>query len=154
MKRYRVRRIVSDGVRRRGTTAEHQQTHRQEPKVPRHCTWQPVFLGFHVVDDVPSKVASRDFGGAIHQAVKKARKDGMDVSHIHLRHIWPLPRNLGELLKTYDKVIVAEMNMGQLNTLLRSQYLLDTHLLSKVSGQPFKISEITNTIVENLGDAK
>ncbi|MCK5423794.1 MAG: 2-oxoacid:acceptor oxidoreductase subunit alpha [Emcibacter sp.] len=92
--------------------------------------------------------------GAIHQAVKKARKDGMDVSHIHLRHIWPLPRNLGELLKTYDKVIVAEMNMGQLNTLLRSQYLLDTHLLSKVSGQPFKISEITNTIVENLGDAK
>lgn len=92
--------------------------------------------------------------GAIHQAVKRTRKDGMDVSHIHLRHIWPLPRNLGELLKSFDKVIVAEMNMGQLNTLLRSQYLLDAHLLSKVSGQPFKISEITDAIVENLGDAK
>ena len=92
--------------------------------------------------------------GAIHQAVKRARKDGMDVSHIHLRHIWPLPRNLGELLKSYDKVIVAEMNVGQLNTLLRSQYLLDTELLSKVSGQPFKISEITAAIVKNLGEAK
>ena len=92
--------------------------------------------------------------GAIHQAVKRARKDGLDVSHIHLRHIWPLPRNLGELLKSYDKVIVAEMNVGQLNTLLRSQYLLDTDLLSKVSGQPFKISEITDAIVKNLGDAK
>jgi len=91
--------------------------------------------------------------GAIHQAVKRARKDGLDVSHIHLRHIWPLPRNLEGLLKSYDKVIVAEMNAGQLNTLLRSQYLLDTHLLSKVSGQPFKISEITEAIAENLGES-
>ncbi|MBL4801713.1 MAG: 2-oxoacid:acceptor oxidoreductase subunit alpha [Emcibacter sp.] len=92
--------------------------------------------------------------GAIHQAVKRARKEGMDVSHIHLRHIWPLPRNLGELLKSYDKVIIAEMNVGQLNVLLRSQYLLDAVLLSKVTGQPFKISEITDAIVTNLGDAK
>ncbi len=91
--------------------------------------------------------------GAIHQAVKRARKDGQDVSHVHLRHIWPLPRNLEDLLKSYDKVIVAEMNAGQLNTLLRSQYLLDTHLLSKVSGQPFKISEITEAIAENLGES-
>jgi len=90
--------------------------------------------------------------GAIHQAVKKARKEGMDVAHIHLRHIWPLPRNLGALLKSYDKVIVAEMNVGQLNNLLRSQYLLDTALLSKVSGQPFKIAEIKTAIVKNLGD--
>ncbi|MCF8474945.1 MAG: 2-oxoacid:acceptor oxidoreductase subunit alpha [Emcibacter sp.] len=92
--------------------------------------------------------------GAIHQAVKRARNDGMDVSHIHLRHIWPLPRNLEELLKSYDKVIVAEMNAGQLNTLLRSQYLLDTTLLSKVTGQPFKIQEITDAIIENLGGIK
>ncbi len=90
--------------------------------------------------------------GAIHQAVKKARKEGLDVSHIHLRHIWPLPANLDELLKSYDRVIIAEMNVGQLNALLRSQYLLDTVLLSKVSGQPFKITEIYQTIVKNLGD--
>ncbi|PHZ86171.1 2-oxoacid:acceptor oxidoreductase subunit alpha [Paremcibacter congregatus] len=92
--------------------------------------------------------------GAIHQGVKRAREEGLDVSHIHLRNIWPLPRNLEELLKSYDKVIVAEMNVGQLNTLLRSQYLLDTQLLSKVSGQPFKISEITAVIHENLGESK
>ncbi|VAX06956.1 2-oxoglutarate/2-oxoacid ferredoxin oxidoreductase, gamma subunit / 2-oxoglutarate/2-oxoacid ferredoxin oxidoreductase, alpha subunit, partial [hydrothermal vent metagenome] len=92
--------------------------------------------------------------GSIHQAVKKARKDGLDVSHIHIRHIWPLPRNLEALLNSYDKVIVAEMNVGQLNTLLRSQYLLDSVLLSKVSGQPFKIAEIHKAIVENLGDLK
>ncbi len=92
--------------------------------------------------------------GSIHQAVKKARKDGLDVSHIHIRHIWPLPRNLEALLNSYDKVIVAEMNVGQLNTLLRSQYLLDSVLLSKVSGQPFKIVEIHKAIVENIGDLK
>ncbi len=92
--------------------------------------------------------------GAIHQAVKRARSKGLDVSHIHLRHIWPLPRNLNDLLKSYDKVIVAEMNVGQLNTLLRSQYLLETALLSKVSGQPFKIADITEAIDQNLGESK
>jgi len=92
--------------------------------------------------------------GAIHQAVKRTRRDGHDVSHIHLRHIWPLARNLKELLMSYDKVIVAEMNVGQLNTLLRSQYLLDTQLMSKVSGQPFKIAEIAAEIVKTLGEDK
>ncbi len=91
--------------------------------------------------------------GAIHQAVKRARADGLDVSHIHLRNIWPLARNLGDLLKSFDQVIVAEMNVGQLNTLLRSQYLLDTVLLSKVSGQPFKITEISEAIKQNLGES-
>jgi len=90
--------------------------------------------------------------GAIHQGVKKARAEGLDVSHIHLRHIWPLPQNLEELLKGYDKVIVAEMNNGQLDTLLRSQYLLPTVGLTKVTGQPFKISEILDAIHTNLGD--
>jgi len=90
--------------------------------------------------------------GSIHQAVKKARKKGLDVSHIHIGNIWPLPRNLGSLLKSYEKVIVAEMNVGQLNTLLRSQYLLNSVLLSKVSGQPFKISEIHEAIMDNMGE--
>jgi len=89
--------------------------------------------------------------GPIHQAVRRARRDGQDVSHIHLRHIWPLPTNLGELLRSYDKIIVPEMNKGQLKTLLRDQYLVDARPVTKVSGQPFKIAEIEAAIDEALG---
>jgi 2-oxoglutarate ferredoxin oxidoreductase subunit alpha len=68
------------------------------------------------------------------------------VSHIHLRHIWPLPRNLGALLAKYDRVLVPEMNSGQLATILRSTYLLPVRSLSKVTGKPFKVSEIADAI--------
>jgi 2-oxoglutarate/2-oxoacid ferredoxin oxidoreductase subunit alpha len=88
--------------------------------------------------------------GPIHQAVRRARKDGLDVSHIHLRHIWPLPKNLGDLLRSFERVIVPEMNKGQLKTLLRDQYLVDARPVSKVSGQPFKIAEIEAAIAEAL----
>src|SRR3546814_3253245 len=71
--------------------------------------------------------------GPIHQAVRRKRAEGVDVSHIHIRHIWPLPGNQGELLKSYDKVIVPEMNTGQLKTVLRDQYLVDARPLNKVS---------------------
>jgi 2-oxoglutarate ferredoxin oxidoreductase subunit alpha len=84
--------------------------------------------------------------GPIHQAVRRARSRGLDASHIHLRHIWPLPRNLGDLLARFDRVIVPEMNKGQLKTLLRDQYLVDARPVTKVSGQPFKISEIEAAI--------
>ncbi len=84
--------------------------------------------------------------GPIHQAVRKARAKGLDVSHIHIRHIWPMPRNLGDLLHSYDKVIVPEMNTGQLKTVLRDQYLVDARPLNKVSGQPFRIAEIEAAI--------
>jgi 2-oxoglutarate/2-oxoacid ferredoxin oxidoreductase subunit alpha len=84
--------------------------------------------------------------GPIHQAVRKARAKGLDVSHIHIRHIWPMPRNLGDLLHSYDKVIVPEMNTGQLKTVLRDQYLVDAKPLNKVSGQPFRIAEIEAAI--------
>jgi 2-oxoglutarate ferredoxin oxidoreductase subunit alpha len=80
--------------------------------------------------------------GPIHQAVRRARNRGIDVSHVHLRHIWPLPKNLGELLRGFEKILVPEMNMGQLKTLLRDQYLVDAKPLSKVAGQPFRIAEI------------
>src|SRR3546814_1793815 len=63
--------------------------------------------------------------GPIHQAVRRKRAEGEDVSHVHIRHIWPLPANLGELLKSYDRVIVPEMNTGQLKTVLRDQYLVE-----------------------------
>lgn len=89
--------------------------------------------------------------GPIHQAVRRARAKGLDVSHIHLRHIWPMPKNLGELLKSYDTVIVPEMNTGQLKTVLRDQYLVDAKPLNKVSGQPFRIAEIEAAIEEALG---
>lgn len=84
--------------------------------------------------------------GPIHQAVRRKRAEGRDVSHIHIRHIWPLPANLGELLKSYDRVIVPEMNTGQLKTVLRDQYLVDAKPLNKVSGQPFTIAEIEAAI--------
>ena len=80
--------------------------------------------------------------GPIHQAVRRMRRDGHDVSHIHLRHIWPMPANLGDLLKSYDQIIVPEMNTGQLKTLLRDQYLIDAQPLTKVTGQPFTIAEL------------
>ena len=88
--------------------------------------------------------------GPIHQAVRRKRAEGFDVSHIHIRHIWPLPANLGELLKSFDKVIVPEMNTGQLKTVLRDQYLVDAKPVNKVSGQPFTIAEIEAAIEEAL----
>jgi 2-oxoglutarate ferredoxin oxidoreductase subunit alpha len=88
--------------------------------------------------------------GPIHQAVRRARKSGLDVSHIHIRHIWPMPKNLGDLLRSYDRIIVPEMNKGQLKTLLRDQYLVDARPVTKVSGQPFKIAEIEAAIEEAL----
>jgi 2-oxoglutarate ferredoxin oxidoreductase subunit alpha len=84
--------------------------------------------------------------GAIHQAVRRARRRGLAVSHIHLRHIWPLPANLGDLLQGFDHILVPEMNTGQLKTVLRDQFLVDARPLSKVSGQPFRIAEIEAAI--------
>src|SRR4051812_33812627 len=84
--------------------------------------------------------------GPIHQAVRRARKNGLDASHIHVRHIWPPPKNLGELLKGFGKIVVPEMNMGQYKTLLRDQYLVDAQPLTKVSGHPFRIAEIEAAI--------
>lgn len=84
--------------------------------------------------------------GPIHQAVLRARRAGLDVSHIHIRHIWPTPKNLGDLLHSFDKVLVPEMNTGQLKTLLRDQFLVDAKPLNKTSGQPFTISEIEAAI--------
>ena len=89
--------------------------------------------------------------GPIFQAVRRARARGLDVSHIHVRHIWPLPANLGALLKSYDQVLVPEMNTGQFKTVLRDQYLVDAQPLNKVSGQPFTIAEIEAAIEARLG---
>ncbi|API60695.1 2-oxoglutarate ferredoxin oxidoreductase subunit alpha [Tardibacter chloracetimidivorans] len=114
-----------------------------------HVPEQDVCLG-----DTSGRLAIVGWGstfGPIHQAVRRQRAKGRDVSHIHIRHVWPLPKNLGALLKSYEKVIVPEMNTGQLKTVLRDQYLVDARPLNKVSGQPFRIGEIEAAIEEALG---
>ncbi len=88
--------------------------------------------------------------GPINRAVGNAIDRGLSVAHIHLRHLWPLPRNLGALLAGYKHVLVPEMNTGQLCTILRSQYLLPVEGLNKVTGQPFKIAEIEDAIAARL----
>jgi 2-oxoglutarate/2-oxoacid ferredoxin oxidoreductase subunit alpha len=112
--------------------------------IANHMPEQDVALG-----ETSGKIAIVGWGstyGPIHQAVRRQRAKGVDVSHIHIRHIWPLPRNLGDLLKGYEHILVPEMNMGQLKTLLRDQYLVDAKPLNKVSGQPFRIVEIEKAI--------
>jgi len=91
--------------------------------------------------------------GAIHQAVKRARATGADVSHIHIRYMMPFPENLGALLSGFDSILVPEMNTGQLVEVLRAKYLIDAQRLNKVSGQPFKIREILEAIHSLLGES-
>ncbi len=85
--------------------------------------------------------------GPIHQAVRRMRRRGVDVSHVHVRHVWPMPENLGALLKGFDHVLVPEMNTGQFKTVLRDQFLIDARPLTKTSGQPFAIAEIQAAIL-------
>jgi 2-oxoglutarate ferredoxin oxidoreductase subunit alpha len=80
--------------------------------------------------------------GPILQAVREAREDGLEISHIHIRYLSPFPRNLGALLKGFEKVLVPEMNNGQLVTLLRAAYLIPAQGLNKIQGKPFKVREV------------
>lgn len=89
--------------------------------------------------------------GAIHQAVERAQRAGQSVSAVHLRHLNPFPRNLGEILDRFDQILVPEMNLGQLAMLLQARYLKPVITMSKVRGRPFKISEISQKIDELLG---
>ncbi|MDP3773383.1 MAG: 2-oxoacid:acceptor oxidoreductase subunit alpha [Gemmatimonadales bacterium] len=89
--------------------------------------------------------------GAIRQAVRQLREDGAAVSHIHIRYLAPFPKNLGDLLRRFDQVLVPEMNTGQLVTMLRAAYLLPAEGLNKVNGKPFKIGEIADAIRARLG---
>ncbi|HEX5003900.1 MAG TPA: 2-oxoacid:acceptor oxidoreductase subunit alpha [Gemmatimonadales bacterium] len=85
--------------------------------------------------------------GPIHMAVQRARVQGRKVSHIHLRYVAPFPRNLGDLLGRFDKILVPEMNNGQLVTLLRAAYLLPAERFCQVNGKPFKVSTIHEAIL-------
>jgi 2-oxoglutarate ferredoxin oxidoreductase subunit alpha len=92
--------------------------------------------------------------GAIWRAVEAARNEGIDVAQIHLRWLNPFPDNLGALLSGYARILVPEMNMGQLATVLRDRFEIPVESLTKVSGQPFKIVEILDAIRAHAGVAK
>jgi 2-oxoglutarate ferredoxin oxidoreductase subunit alpha len=89
--------------------------------------------------------------GVVTAALKAARAKGQRIGHVHLRHLNPLPRNLGEVLGRYKQVLVPEMNLGQLVWMLRAKYLVDAQPYNKIQGQPFKQSEIEAKIEELLG---
>jgi 2-oxoglutarate ferredoxin oxidoreductase subunit alpha len=80
--------------------------------------------------------------GSIGAAMRRIRARGLTASHAHLVHLYPFPKNLGEVLRRYKKVLVPEMNMGQLSRLLRAEFLVDAQSLNKIQGAPFKASEI------------
>jgi 2-oxoglutarate ferredoxin oxidoreductase subunit alpha len=117
-----------------------------------------------IVQDVPDVVPAGDpdgdlliigWGstyGAITAALKARRAEGARIGHVHLRHLNPLPANLGEVMQRYQKVLVPEMNMGQLVMVLRAKYLVDAEGYNKIQGQPFKQSEIEAKIEEVLAE--
>jgi 2-oxoglutarate ferredoxin oxidoreductase subunit alpha len=86
--------------------------------------------------------------GAITAAVQSQRAKGVRIGHVHLRHLNPMPKNLGQIFGRYKKVLVPEMNMGQLLMLLRAKYLVNAEGYNKIQGQPFKVSEMENKIQE------
>ena len=88
--------------------------------------------------------------GPLHEAVRRLIADGYPVSHIHVRYLNPFPRNLGDLLAGFERVLVPEMNAGQLVTILRSTYLLDAESLSQVTGKPFKVSDVMTALRSRL----
>ena len=88
--------------------------------------------------------------GAVRSAVGRSRSRGGSVGHVHLRHLNPFPANLGEVISRFGKILVPEMNLGQLLFLLRARYCIDAVGLNKVYGQPFQIEEVEQKIEEML----
>jgi 2-oxoglutarate/2-oxoacid ferredoxin oxidoreductase subunit alpha len=87
---------------------------------------------------------------AIHAAVEKARRGGEKVAWIHLTHLNPLPANLGELLRGFERIIVPELNLGQLARIVRAEFLVDAKPITKVQGLPFTAAELEQAIAEGL----
>ncbi|MBC9718584.1 2-oxoacid:acceptor oxidoreductase subunit alpha [Streptomyces sp. TRM66268-LWL] len=88
--------------------------------------------------------------GPITAAVRRLRTAGQSVAQAHLRHLNPFPRNLGEVLRRYDKVVVPEMNLGQLATLLRAKFLVDAISYNQVNGMPFKAEQLATALKEAI----
>ena len=115
-----------------------------------------------VVNDVPllevmgeksGKVLVLGWGstyGSISSAVEKMQREGKSVSAAHLRYLNPFPKNLGDVLSSFETVLIPEMNLGQLCTMIRAKYLIDAVPFSKVKGRPFQIREIVRKVEEYL----
>jgi 2-oxoglutarate ferredoxin oxidoreductase subunit alpha len=88
--------------------------------------------------------------GAATAAVRRVRGRGKQVAHVHLRHLNPFPANLGEVLRSYQKVLVPELNMGQLSKLLRAEFLVDAQSYNRVAGVPFRAAELEGKILEMI----
>ena len=116
-----------------------------------------------IAKDIPNEVPYGDTSGdllvlgwggtkgALRSAVNRARENGKSVSHIHLRYLNPLPNNLGELLLKFKKVLIPELNMGQLATIIRAKYLVETISFSKLQGKPFTTTEVYQRIITEIG---
>jgi len=116
-----------------------------------------------IAADIPDAVVDADDGaevlvigwgssyGAILAGVRRVRAQGKKVARIHLRHLNPFPANLGAVLGGYRKVLVPELNRGQLSRMLRAEYLVDATSYPKVQGQPFKAAEIETKLTEMIG---
>ncbi|HEX8293936.1 MAG TPA: 2-oxoacid:acceptor oxidoreductase subunit alpha [Pyrinomonadaceae bacterium] len=106
-----------------------------------------------VYGDPAGKVLVLGWGstyGSITSAVERLRAEGKPVSSAHIRHLNPFPSNLGDVLRSFERVIVPEMNLGQLATMIRAKYLVDAVPFSKVKGRPFQIREIVKKVEEYL----
>ena len=117
-------------------------------RIANHIPEQDVFGS----DDGLLVLAWGSTFGAIRQAVIKANNDGKKVGHAHLRYISPFPKNLEALVKRYDKVLIPEMNLGQLSRVIKSEYLIDAISHTKIQGQPFKVAEIESAINDAISN--
>lgn len=90
--------------------------------------------------------------GPIKAAVRNLREDGVKVARAHLRHLNPLPGNTGDVLRAYQRVVVPEMNLGQLSRILRAEFLVDVRSVTSVRGLPFAVPEVMHLVNEHLGD--
>jgi 2-oxoglutarate ferredoxin oxidoreductase subunit alpha len=116
-----------------------------------------------IVQDIPNMLPAGDqegdllivawgsTAGSITAALKAQRAKGRKIGHVHLRHLNPLPSNLGDIFKRYKRILVPELNMGQLLWVLRAKFLVDAVGLNKIQGRPFKQAELEQKIEEMLG---
>ncbi len=115
-----------------------------------------------VADDIPDQeVAGPDTGdvlvvswggtfGACTSAVSNCQAEGLSVSHVHLRYLNPFPKNLGDILRRFRRILIPELNLGQLRTLISAEYLLPATSYSKIKGKPFTIGELVNEIKSEI----
>ncbi|MCA9119625.1 MAG: 2-oxoacid:acceptor oxidoreductase subunit alpha [Planctomycetaceae bacterium] len=134
-----------------------------DPDNHQHMTNVRATKVANIADDIPlQEVDGPDSGdllivswggtfGANTTAVKKAQRMGLSVAHAHLRYLNPFPKNLGEILDRYKKILVPELNMGQLRMLIRDRYLKDAIGFNKVKGKPFTVAELVSKIQETIG---